>query len=208
MNRNLIILFGAFFILIVSCNSNDKKIIIEFNESLINNGLEKVLINIDSLSSFGLFQKRLQDIACEKKIPVISFEINDTIKKIYSNEFCLDGGIGGLYKARNNIEIIDDSIYKNEISFKMDRLCNVLKKDLLNNANDSLYSDSSDKLVINIAYKNKELEQLKYLLNEITNCYNKLEIESELNLRFVEVVFPKLIDESVNENKNAPQQRL
>ena len=120
----------------------------------------------------------------------------------------MDGGIGGLYKARNNIEIIDDSIYKNEISFKMDRLCNVLKKDLLNNANDSLYSDSPDKLVINIAYKNKELKQLKYLLNEITNCYNKLEIESELNLRFVEVVFPKLIDESVNENKNAPQQRL
>ena len=200
MNRNLIILLGVFFILLVSCAQNDKKIIIEYNESLINNGLEKVFINIDSLSSFDIFRNRLQDIACEKKLPVISFQINDTIKKIYSNEFCLDGKIGGLYKARNNIEIIDDSIHKNDIIHKMDRLCNLLSKDFLNKGNDSLYSDSPDKLVINIAYKNKEFRHLKYLLNEITNCYNKLEIESELNLSFMEIIFPKLIDESVSEN--------
>lgn len=200
MNRYLTLLFGAFFILLISCNSNDKKIIIEYNKSLTNNGIEKVLIDIDSLSSFSNFQKRLQDIVCEKKLPVILFKINDTIKKIYSNEFCLEGKIGGLYKARNNIEIIDDSIYKNETGYKMDHLCNVLKKDFLNNGTDSLHGDSPNNIVINIAYKKKDPKKLKYLLNEITNCYNKLEIESELNLRFVEIVFPKLIDESVNEN--------
>ena len=194
MKKYLLLTFVTLIILLSSCSQKNNKLTIEYNKSLVKSDPNKVIvqINIDSISDFKMFQERIQSAVCAKEIPVILFQINDTIKKIYTTEFCWDYLDNISYKARNNIDILDDVIRKDEKIYSLDSLCNLMKKDFLNYGKNPNFSDHPENLIVNISYTSKEFNNLKFLLNRITNCYDNLGMKTQLNFNFIEVIFPKL----------------
>ncbi len=194
MKKYLLLTFVTLIILLSSCSQKNNKLTIEYNKSLVKSDPNKVIvqINIDSISDFKMFQEKIQSAVCAKEIPVILFQINDTIKKIYTTEFCWDDLDNISYKARNNIDIIDDVIRKDEKIYSLDSLCNLMKKDFLNYGKNPNFSDHPENLIVNISYTSKEFNNLKFLLNRITNCYDNLGMKTQLNFNFIEVIFPKL----------------
>ena len=193
MKKYILLTFVTLIILFSSCSLKNNKLTIEYNKSLVKTDLNKVIvqINIDSISDFKRFQEKIQSAVCSNEIPLILFQINDTIKKIYTTEFCWNDLIAPSYKARNNIDIKDDVIRKDEKIYSPDSLCSLMKKDFLNYGKNPSFSDHPEKLTINISYRTKEFKNLKLLLNRITNCYDNLGIKTRLNFNFIEVIFPK-----------------
>ncbi|MCK8524209.1 hypothetical protein M0D21_21705 [Aquimarina sp. D1M17] len=173
MKKNIIFILAA--LLVVSCNTSVKSKVgenlisdLSFN-SCYNDVAESYEFDLDSLENFGSLIQNLDRITCENQKPVIGFNINNSRYRISPCHSCPDNRIIFCSKQRNELYIKKDSVrVDNFTAFPIDSLKQILRKHILNEKNESKYSESPKKAFVSISTNsNESINTIKNILLEI-----------------------------------------
>lgn len=153
---------------------------------------KEVPIAIGNFSTIIDLDNRMQDIACSDSLPKITFNSEDTIKTIYFSEGCRRNYICILIIEKNIIQVTKDSVFKGSDVLPIKDLFSIMDKDYHNFGNDLMYSDSPDRIGINIVYERDEkVEELIPLLDKITNAFEALNVNDPLRIYLSEKLMIK-----------------
>jgi hypothetical protein len=120
---------------------------------------------------------RVEQIGCTDRIPKITLEDDEEIRKIYFLHGCNENGDKELIKARNVIRIYDDKVsdYFDEEFYPLDSLKNILDKNIKNYGKDWSLSSSPDKLIFSIVYDlDANPRRLKNTLLQLTKAFDEI----------------------------------
>ncbi len=137
---------------------------------------------MNKFKSFDSLRERIQEIICNDSIPQISVKSERVIKNVYPIDFCEKGFISILFKEKNVIELHNDTLFKAEKAYPLDSLSEIMRKDYSNNGKDPTYSDNPERLIIYISYDTNGLKKLNSILNIVTDSYDKIKTNFNLNI--------------------------
>lgn len=182
MNKSLL-LGLIFLILFQGCEEskslNENIISKEYGQLLFDNDSATVAIDVKNYPTYIELHERIQILTCNDSIPEITFKSNDILKTVYIEGFC--ECLFPMTKQKNIIQIIHDSVFKVADTFPIDSLYYVMKKDYHNNGKDLMYSDSPEKISIEIEYKKiDKTNKFLNLLDKITRCFDSIDVQTPL----------------------------
>ena len=137
----------------------------------------------DKYYNWGDIIKETERMVCNDSIPKITLKFNHEIKTIYFHNPCWEDFGCILIKAKNTIEIHNDTIIKNHQNFyPLDSLKAVLKRDLENNGKIPNLSDSPKKFLIYISYDKNKFENFPKTLDKLTQAYQHVTNKTDINI--------------------------
>ena len=140
----------------------------------------KVFIKLDSISSLKELLGRIEKIACNNNIPVITYENENSIFNLIPLYKCPNDMIISCWKERNEITITHDSI---SISYfekiVIDSLPNIVKKHIQNKRKDYNFSDSPRLAFFSIQKDSLlTINKTKEILLSISENFNEINKEN------------------------------
>jgi formylglycine-generating enzyme required for sulfatase activity len=195
--RNLLTAFLAMTLLLVSCKGEQQNEKIESEETKTKNvktyGLLfnerdsiSVALNLDDYKTYEELLNRVQQIGCTDRIPKITLENDEEIRKIYFMSTCDENENAPLIKVKNLIQIHEDEVftYFNNNYSALDSLKSITAMNIKNYGKIESLSESPDKLVFSIAYSlDANPNRLKNTLLQLTKVFD--EVGGKTNLRII-----------------------
>ena len=140
----------------------------------------KVFIKLDSISSFKELLERIEKIACENNIPVVTYENENSIFNLIPLHKCPNNMMISCWRERNEITITHNSInisYFDRIG--IDSLPYIVKKHIQNKGKEYVFS-SSPRLAFFSIQKDSLLtiNKTKEILLSISESFNKINEEN------------------------------
>ncbi|RAJ18134.1 P-loop NTPase family protein [Olleya aquimaris] len=164
-------------ILFYGCNkTSNEEIIIQktFGKELIKKDSLSIELDLGKYNTFDKLFERTSEIACNDSLSKVVIKNNNEIKSVQLVNFCWENTSCILIKRKNTIEIYNDSIYKANLSFPLDSLKSILKKDIYNYGKKFNYSSNPDKLLLYLSFDNSNIEKLTKYLNLVTSTFEKI----------------------------------
>lgn len=147
----------------------------------------KVTLDIGDYPTFRVLHSRAEKLACNDSIPQIVYNSGDHFKKISLNAICWEKFACVLIPERNIIQVTKDSVFKTADVLPIEDLFAIMDKDYHNYGKDPMYSESPDRIGINIIYESMETtEGLLNLLDQITANFDALNLNVPLNISLCE----------------------
>lgn len=168
------------FVILLNLNCLDNHSVTTYHGLLNENNLDKI-VNVEPRNylSFGELVNRVEQIACNDSIPTIIIKNGKYQKLLGLANPCWGKFACLLIKQRNVLKIKDEKIIRsNEIS--LDSLEVYIKKHYENNGKDLRFSELPSRAMISINYSDRNMSNLKSILNEILTEYEKLNLEEPL----------------------------
>lgn len=180
-------IYTIILFLLASCD-NQKIEIKDYGFPRKENDRLKVSLKLSEFENYGLLVDRISEITCNDSIPKIVFKKSKVIRNIYPIENCEPLIIdpegkhyvtfrgGKPYKASTTIEIDTDS------------LSSKLRDDFSYYRNPNHAENPESYMVIIESERKYNLDGIEDFLNYLTQEFDKLKGDAELNISFWEVV--------------------
>ena len=171
--KYLLYILSVFFI--VGCNNNEKQLTsIEFGKWKSNSDSLSVELQPNKFKNFRELLNWTGDVSCNDSIAKITINKESTIKTIYFQNPCWEKYACILTKRKNTIRIHNDSIYKAYKVYPLDSLYNIINRDVGNNGKDPMLCENPKKLLFEISYWKKDLNNLYNTLDILTDDFEKI----------------------------------
>jgi hypothetical protein len=139
-------------------------------------------LKIENFKNFKNLLKTTENIVCNDSFPKLSFSNGGIKKAIYLQNQCSINLGCMLIKQKNIIEIKGNSIIKNSISYPLDSLRAILKRDIENNGENPELSDNTERLLIYVSFENFETKKFSETLNILTEYYEEITKRRDINI--------------------------
>ena len=174
------------FLFFISCNlekehkGNEKDIYFYPTLNRFEEESNKVIIKLDSVSSFKELINRIEKITCENNTPVVTYNDNNSIFNLITFRKCPTDNSIDCWKERNEIIITHDSIHTSFFDrLGLDSLSMIVRKHILNKRKDYMYSDSPRMAFFSIQNDSLfTIEKTKEVLLIISESFNKINKET------------------------------
>tara|TARA_R110001583_G_C5469762_1_gene392712 strand:+ start:69 stop:677 length:609 start_codon:yes stop_codon:yes gene_type:complete len=152
------------------------------------NGSLNVSLELSEFKNYGLLIDRIREITCNDSIPKIVIKQKNIVRNVYPIEHCepmifdpdekhyVTFRKGKPYRASTIIEIQSDSLGKK------------LTKDFSYYRNSNKSKKPDNYLVIIESERNEKVNGIEKFLTDLSQEYDKLKTEKELNISFWEVM--------------------
>ncbi|MCR1026813.1 hypothetical protein NQT66_18485 [Cellulophaga baltica] len=182
-----IAIYSIILFLSASC-SNQKYEIKDYGFPKKENDSLKVSLKLSEFENYGLLVDRIREITCNDSFPKMVFKKNKVIRNIYPIENCepliydpegkhyVTFRGGKPYKASTTIEIDTDSLRSK------------LKDDFSYYRNSNPVKNPESYLVIIESERQDNVDGIEDFLSKLTQEFDKLKADVELNISFWEVV--------------------
>ncbi|MGB5820692.1 MAG: hypothetical protein WBG90_14500 [Saonia sp.] len=142
-----------------------------------------VELKLREFKDFRELLNRTEDIVCNDSLPKVTIRTDQKIKTIYFHNPCWENYGCILIKQKNVIEIHNDTIFKSwELSYPLDSLENVLRRDIENYGKNPEFADNPKKLLICVSYDSLQPYRLYRTLDGLTNVYSKITDSTNINI--------------------------
>ena len=166
------------------------------NSSIYGDLSQGFTYDFDSIESVRQLQDSLWNFHRNhsERFPVFFIQQED--QGYYFAPFYNSEDLPPITKFRNELGVSKDSVWKNEELFSINRLNDLLKKDLFNFGKDSLFSETPEKMRVTFLHlETKSISELKESLLTIFQVYNQLDKNDaiRLNISLRETFIPKAV---------------
>lgn len=143
-----------------------------------------IIIDLKEYYDFQTFYSILEEKVCNQVKPVVNLSTPAGRKSIFLQNICWKKYGCILIRHRNVLQIENDSIYKGNKSYSLDSLKYILVNDFTNPNKDPRFCQSPKKFLISLTFDNECMYMIPEVLDRITDIYDELEIEANLNICF------------------------
>jgi|GEM_PF-1935070 len=146
-----------------------------------------VHLNLDDFETYKELVDRAKQIACSNRIPKITLENEEEIKKIYFVDNCNELPI----KVRNIINIYEDKVgtYLDRKEYPLDSLENYISRNINNYGKIDALSSNPELLRFHITYNpENDPKKLQNTLFELTKAFDKVGGNNVLKIQLLEKI--------------------
>ena len=158
-------------------------VLIDYGRWKTQNDTLGVELNLNEFKDFSELLNRTEEVVCNDSLPKLTIRNDQRIKTIYFHNPCWENYGCILIKQKNVIEIHNDSIFKSwELSYPMDSLETVLRKDIENHGKNPELADNPRKLLIYVSYDSLLPDKFNETLDRLTDIYSKVTDGTNINI--------------------------
>lgn len=142
-----------------------------------------VELELEEFKSFRELLIRTENVICNDSLPKLTIRTDQKIKTIYLHNPCWEDYGRILIKQKNVIEIHNDTIFKSwELTYPIDSLENVLRRDIENYGKNPDLADNPRKLLIYVSYDSLRPARFLKTLDGLTEVYKKITDSTNINI--------------------------
>ena len=191
----IILIFSA-----LSCKQPEQKInvqpikVVNFGKLTNQNDSLSVELELNQFGNYRDLLDRTENIVCDDSIPIVTIRNVKNIKRISFLNPCWNDYACILIRQKNIIQLHNDTIYKlGELTYPLDSLENVLRRDIENYGKKLDFADNPSKLIIFVSYSSLQSDKFISTLDRLTDVYLKITDSTNIKIwlnRRIEVLPP------------------
>jgi hypothetical protein len=176
------------YLITFSCSQNKISKVEFYGQIDESNSNEIVKVEPSQFQSFDNLVERVEQVICNDSIPAISIKENGVEKIVRIANPCWEGVACILIKRRNILKIEDEKI-KMEFPVSLDSLETYISNHYNNNGKSYRFSESANRAIISISFREKDMENLRSILSKIIKFHTSLNLNLPLVVH-LDVIIP------------------